>query len=200
VRIKIFGLISGIWVLSTTMISFAEVQINNIKFKDDGRIIFSDNSEQATATLQGPQGPIGPQGSVGSQGPVGPQGPAGQGASWVNVTSTAQQADSGHGYLANNDSGRVVISLPTSPAIGDTIRITGIGSGGWQIAQNPDQAVFLWQGANTWTPITIPSMSVNGVASSADGKKLAVANWQGTIYVSSDAGATWAASSSPSAY
>src|SRR5512141_1093589 len=43
----------------------ADVQVGNITIKDDGSIVFPDNSSQATATLQGPQGIQGPEGPAG---------------------------------------------------------------------------------------------------------------------------------------
>jgi hypothetical protein len=36
--------------------AIADVNINNLTIKDDGKIVFSDNSVQSTATSQGPQG------------------------------------------------------------------------------------------------------------------------------------------------
>lgn len=46
----------------------ADVIINDIKITDTGKIVFSDNSEQSTATLQGPQGLQGPKGDPGTPG------------------------------------------------------------------------------------------------------------------------------------
>jgi len=51
----------------------AEVIVGNIKFTDDGKIVFVDNSEQSTATLQGPQGLQGPKGDPGTPGSVVPK-------------------------------------------------------------------------------------------------------------------------------
>lgn len=46
----------------------ADVVINDIKITDTGKIVFKDNSEQSTATLQGPQGLQGPKGDPGTPG------------------------------------------------------------------------------------------------------------------------------------
>ena len=63
--------------------------------------------------------------------------------SWVNVTGTNQDALPNTGYIASNDTAQVVVTLPASAAlaIGDVVRVSGAGSGGWKIAQNAGQAV-----------------------------------------------------------
>ena len=63
-------------IYSMSALAIADVQIGNIKIKDDGRIVFPDSSEQSSATQQGPQGPAGPVGAQGATGQAGPQGPA----------------------------------------------------------------------------------------------------------------------------
>ncbi len=59
---------------------------------------------------------------------------------WQNVTGTSQQAQSNTGYLANN-AAQVAITLPIAPHLGDLVRVSGIGAGGWKIAQNVGQSV-----------------------------------------------------------
>jgi hypothetical protein len=56
-------------------------------------------------------------------------GTPGPGITWVDVSGTAAQALANTGYLADNIS-QVVITLPTSPAVGDLIQVSGIGAGG----------------------------------------------------------------------
>lgn len=73
----ILHLLFVVLLLVSPELSFADVQIGDIMFKDNGKIVFSDNSEQSSATVQGIQGPQGIQGLQGVAGPVGPQGPAG---------------------------------------------------------------------------------------------------------------------------
>lgn len=113
-------------------------------------LVFPDGSVQYSATVEGPQGPpglTGPQGPAGATGPqgptgaTGPQGPPGTGIPWVNVTGTSQQAISNTGYLANN-AAQVTITLPASPALGDIVRVSGIGAGGWKIAYNAGQSIL----------------------------------------------------------
>jgi len=113
---------------------------------------------------------------------------------WVNVTGTSQQAAANMGYVANNAS-TVTITLPTSSSlsVGDVIRVSGAGTGGWKIAQNAGQKIFLRNVAvldSTWTPRET-NRRWNSVASSADGIKLvACAGW-GRIYTSTDSGVSW---------
>lgn len=73
---------------------------------------------------------------------------------WVSVTGTTVQAQSNMGYIASNDAAQVVVTLPANPAVGDVVRITGAGLGGWKIAQNAGQAIHtasLGGGAATTT-------------------------------------------------
>ena len=46
-----------------------------------------------------------------------------------------------NGYIANN-AGLVTLTLPATAAIGDEIRLTGKGAGGWRIAQNAGQTIY----------------------------------------------------------
>lgn len=55
--------------------------------------------------------------------------------SWTEVTGTSQSAAVNNGYIANN-AGLVTITLPASFAVGDTIRISGLGAGGWSLVAN----------------------------------------------------------------
>ena len=54
---------------------------------------------------------------------------------WNNVTGTSASASVNNGYLANNAS-LVTITLPSSSAVLDIVRIAGVGAGGWKLAQN----------------------------------------------------------------
>ena len=112
------------------------------------------------------------------------------GFSWQEVTGTSVQAQSNHGYIANNDTSQVTVILPASPNVGDVVRVSGGGLGGWKIAQNAGQAITRF---NTDLPLSWTPHESNrvwqSVASSADGTKLVAAN--GQIYTSADSGATW---------
>jgi hypothetical protein len=131
---------------------------------------------------------------------------------WQNVTGTSQQAQPNTGYLANN-AAQVTITLPTSPNLGDIVRVSGVGAGGWQIAQNTGQAIQANQfGATTttnwnnlitnWTQANTPPIPWWCIASSADGKTLVAGALAGGtygsgIYVSTNSSITWNQTSAP---
>lgn len=61
---------------------------------------------------------------------------------WNAVTTTAQTAAINNGYIANN-AALVTITLPATFAVGTTVRVAGLGAGGWKIAQPAgDNIVF----------------------------------------------------------
>lgn len=59
---------------------------------------------------------------------------------YTEVTGTTQSAAEDQSYGANN-AARVVFTLPTTSAIGSEIEVTGIGAGGWRVAQNANQII-----------------------------------------------------------
>lgn len=67
-------------------------------------------------------------------------GAPGAGITWVDVTTTSAQAVVNTGYLANNPA-QVVVNLPTAPAVGDLVQVSGVGAGGWKISQNAGQSM-----------------------------------------------------------
>ena len=111
---------------------------------------------------------------------------------WEELTSGPIQAASGRGYLANGVD-QIVITLPASPALGDEIQISGVGSGGWRVAQNAGQSIVTQPlnggGIGTAWSVHGPSISWHALASSADGTRLVAA--ADTLYTSSDSGVTW---------
>ena len=120
---------------------------------------------------------------------------------WVHTTDTAVQATPNTGYLADNVD-QVTVTLPANPALGDVIHVTGVGAGGWKIAQNAGQTILTHNLAGgrfgeTWTARKIDEAGTplwwGAVASSADGMKLVAAARGGHIYTSTDAGVTWTA-------
>lgn len=130
----------------------------------------------------------------------GAQGTSGPGLTWVNVSSTTVQATSDTGYLANNTA-LVTVNLPTAPAIGGVFAVTGVGAGGWTIAQNAGQYILTTglpgspiPGA-LWTLQNFPAgqNTFQAAASSADGLKLVMANGSNNLATSSDGGVTWVA-------
>ena len=61
---------------------------------------------------------------------------------WEVSSAASVQAKSNHGYILDNTQ-RVDVSLPSSPKVGDRIRITSINKGGWKILQNSGQTIKL---------------------------------------------------------
>jgi hypothetical protein len=72
----------------------------------------------------------------------------GGGTTWSTVTGTSQSMAVNSGYVANN-AGVVTMTLPTTAAVGDVIYVTGLGTGGWSIAQNASQLIHVGSLAST---------------------------------------------------
>ncbi|MDQ3131887.1 MAG: hypothetical protein M3Q99_14160 [Acidobacteriota bacterium] len=114
------------------------------------------------------------------------------GFSWQEITGTSVQAQSNRGYTANNDNAQVTVTLPSAPNVGDIVRVSGAGAGGWKIAQNAGQTIYgvNFDFSKGWTPRE-SNRQWNSVASSSDGAKLAAVVYGGQIYTSIDSGANW---------
>ena len=113
---------------------------------------------------------------------------------WVEVTTSSVQARANTGYLANS-AANVDIILPTTPQVGDWIKVTGAGTGGWTIRQNALQRIGV-SGlpgglAVAWTATGLSAGSWSAMASSADGARLVAASSSGELYTSIDSGANW---------
>ncbi len=117
---------------------------------------------------------------------------------WVATNGTSIQSAIDHGYLLEN-SQVVTVALPLTANVGDIVRISGAGAGGWQVAQNANQSIlgnFSSFSNSSWTPGGSAALNWNFIASSADGSHLAavaaaVTSGTGGIYTSTDSGATW---------
>lgn len=68
------------------------------------------------------------------------QAASGGGLSWVVETTTSRSAAVNEGVICNNAS-LVTVTLPDTAAVGDKLRVTGIGAGGWLIAQNASELI-----------------------------------------------------------
>ncbi len=108
--------------------------------------------------------------------------------SWQGVAGTSVQAAANTGYVVTNGA-PVTVTLPT-PAnlnIGDVVRVSSAGNGGWVIAQNAGQFIQGYSfystngAANEWNA-TASSQNWTGIASSADGTKLAAEVYAGQIW------------------
>lgn len=180
-------------------------------------VTVNDNS---ISIIVGPGGPTGPTGPTGATGPSGPMGPTGI-IPWVAV-STDTTAVSNTGYLTTNDLSRVTVTLPSTPAAGDVVRVARAGVGGWRVNANSGQTIaynaphlysevassahgdaMIAAAANdylytsndhgaSWTPRDAVR-AWRAVATSADGTRMAAVVYGGQIYTSSDSGATWTA-------
>ena len=60
--------------------------------------------------------------------------------SWKSVGGIAQQAAANTGYLAT-DAAAVTITLPAAASVGDIVRVSGVGAGGWAMVPNAGQNV-----------------------------------------------------------
>jgi len=67
---------------------------------------------------------------------------------WNTVAGTSASMAVDNGYIANNGA-LVTLTLPAVAAVGDQIRVTGKGAGGWLIAQNAGQTIYF--GTSTTT-------------------------------------------------
>lgn len=65
----------------------------------------------------------------------------GGGFSWVDVTGTSASMAINTGYLADNV-GLVTLTLPATAAQFSSIKVQGLGAGGWKIAQNASQQIL----------------------------------------------------------
>ena len=72
------------------------------------------------------------------------------GLTWSVITTGTQTMQGNNGYIADNNSTRVVFSLPTSGAgITTTIKVIGQGSQGWSITQAAGQQIIFGDLATT---------------------------------------------------
>ncbi|MBP8295369.1 MAG: hypothetical protein KAX84_04625 [Burkholderiales bacterium] len=113
------------------------------------------------------------------------------GPPWIVATAPAQQAAANTAYLING-AAHVNVTMPATPAVGDTVKVlAAAGSGGFTIVPNNGQSFEVSNSViTTWTKRDSPRDWI-GIASSADGTKLAALVDGGKIYTSTDSGVTW---------
>lgn len=114
---------------------------------------------------------------------------------WQVASGVAYQAQPDNGYVATNDA-QVTITLPLSIGIGQTVRVSGSGAGGWRISQNEGQSILVGGGIKVTLPLPVwtaraTNRDWQSVASSADGTKLVAVARSSQIYTSTDSGLTW---------
>ncbi|MGA2852928.1 MAG: sialidase family protein [Verrucomicrobiota bacterium] len=113
---------------------------------------------------------------------------------WVTVAGTSSQIYPNVGYIATNNTAPVILTLPSSPGVGDVYKVAGVGAGGWIIAQNANQMVAagnLSDAVGQSWKTNSPVANWSAIASSADGTKLAATVYGDYIYTSANSGATW---------
>jgi photosystem II stability/assembly factor-like uncharacterized protein len=98
---------------------------------------------------------------------------------WQVSTGTTQLASANTGYLLTN-AATTTVTLPATANVGDVVRISGTGAGGW-VAQAALSSWTARESNRNWSV----------VASSADGAKLVAADSTGRIYTSTDSGTSW---------
>jgi hypothetical protein len=116
---------------------------------------------------------------------------------WV-VANASVAAAPNHGYIADSPS-VLTVNLPSTASLtmGDTVRVSGLGEGGWVIAPNAGQEILLTSlgistNTGSWSELTaLGSRKWYGVAASADATKLVACDFGGLLYTSTDSGANW---------
>lgn len=125
------------------------------------------------------------------------------GFAWLSASGTSVQALPNKGYLIDN-AAQVTVTLPATPNISDTFRVSSVGTGGFKIAQNAGQSIVQVRNfdpeAAGWIT-TLSGAAGGAVALSADGiKAVSVFDYPcgggpcavvTVIRTSSDSGASW---------
>ena len=117
---------------------------------------------------------------------------------WIPVSGTYTQAMVDAGYLLTNPGLTTVLLPPAAQlTVGDIVRVSGAGAGGWLVAENSGQSILgnfasYRNGYLVALPITtLPTDNCYDIAASADGIRMfAVGSFAG-VYASADSGRTW---------
>ncbi len=119
-------------------------------------------------------------------------GEPGPGITWETVTDNQVQAQPNTGYIANSAS-RVTVTLPAEPSVGDIVEISGAGTGGWKIVQNEGQRIITKniRAYREWAARDAKRLW-SSVALWDGGMAMAATDENGSVYLSSDYGSTWA--------
>jgi hypothetical protein len=62
------------------------------------------------------------------------------GQTYTTVTTTTKAAAVNNTYIANNAS-QVVVTLPSTAALGSVVEVMGLGAGGWKLSANTGQTI-----------------------------------------------------------
>ncbi|MGA2868724.1 MAG: hypothetical protein ABSF34_06155 [Verrucomicrobiota bacterium] len=115
---------------------------------------------------------------------------------WIPVSVTSTQAMPDAGYLLLSSNLTTVTLPPTNELlVGDIVRISGAGTGGWVVAQNTNEFIYgpvLSTSNSFWLQASAAGAGITSIASSVSGLKMvASSGGGGGIYTSTDAGQTW---------
>lgn len=67
------------------------------------------------------------------------------GYTWSLVTGTVPMAVQ-HGYITNDNATIVTFTLPAAPVLGDSVKITGLGTAGWTLTLSGTQKIHMGGG------------------------------------------------------
>jgi hypothetical protein len=121
---------------------------------------------------------------------------------WIPTNGTAVQAASDSGYLLTN-SQLVTVTLPASTNVGDIVRISGAGAGGWMVKENSGQSILgNFASYSNSSPVGLPyGGNYQDVAASVDGTRMySVGNGLTGVQASSDSGRDWTQAGSLAPY
>jgi hypothetical protein len=94
---------------------------------------------------------------ISSSGQLGVGSGGGGGFTWSVITASTQTMASGHGYICNY-SGTLILTLPTTSAVGDLLAVSGMNNAtGWQISQNTGQQILFGVSSTTVSSGSIQS-------------------------------------------
>ncbi|VVC75997.1 hypothetical protein AQUSIP_12980 [Aquicella siphonis] len=82
-------------------------------------------------------------------------------ATWVTVTDAYVLLQPNVNYIINRPS-LVMLAMPASAAVGASIKILNINSGGWQIAQNTGQNIIFGDKNTTTGPVGYLASATKG--------------------------------------
>jgi hypothetical protein len=115
---------------------------------------------------------------------------------WISTNGTAVQAVADTGYVLTSPE-FVKVTPPVAPNVGDIVRISGAGAGGWKITPNTGQS-FIGNFASYSNSFLVSQQGsayanyYSGVAASASGTRLyAVGSGVAGVSLSTDSGRTW---------
>ena len=116
---------------------------------------------------------------------------------WVVISNTAVTALADTGYLLTN-AAFTTVTLPASANLlmGDIVRISGAGAGGWRLQPNTNQfclGTFSSYQNSLWNAASVAGTAWLSLAASTTGNRMYAAGGSG-IYTSTDSGHNWTGS------